>query len=81
MDRWKRTARKKLGRGESQKGESQKREGAGEKVAKHCVFQCFVPLENQKVGSLKRRVRNQMKDSKWLPIVAQSTFGSQKCQS
>ena len=42
-------------------GESQKREDAGarkgRKVAKHCVFQCFVAPEGPKVGSLKRRVR------------------------
>ena len=42
-------------------GESQKREDAGarkgRKVAKHCVFQCFVAPEGRKVGSLKRRVR------------------------
>ena len=51
------TARKKLGRGESQKREDA---GArkGREVAKHCVFfQCFVAPEDRKLGSLKRRVR------------------------
>ena len=45
-------------------GESQKREDAGVqkdgKFAKHCVFQCFVAQEGQKVGSLKRRLRSQL---------------------
>ena len=45
-------------------GDSQKSEDAGarqgRKVAKHCVFQCFVAPEGRKVDSLKRRVRSQL---------------------
>ena len=59
------TARKNLGRGESQKGEEQRwRKSAEmqvrEKVGKSrntVFFQCFVAPEGRKVGSLKRRVR------------------------
>ena len=59
------TARKKLGRGESQKGEDQRwrkseemqvREKVG-KSRNTVFFQCFVAPEGRKVGSLKRRVR------------------------
>ena len=31
-----------------------------EKVAKHCVFQCFVAPEGRKVGSLKRQMRSHL---------------------
>ena len=48
----------------------------GRKVAKHCVFQWFVAPEGRKVGSLKRRVRSQMRDEKLHAVVARSTFRS-----
>ena len=66
------TARKKLGRGESQQGEDQRwRRSEMEKVRREKMqvrekvgksrntvfFQCFVAPEGRKVGSLKRRVR------------------------
>ena len=66
------TARKKLGRGESQKGEDKRwRRSEMEKVRREKMqvrekvgksrnivfFQCFVAPEGRKVGSLKRRVR------------------------
>ena len=48
----------------SEKTKNQKKEDAGarkgSKVAKHCVFQCFVAPEGRKVGSLKRRVRRHL---------------------
>ena len=59
------TARKKLGRGESQQGEDQRwrkseemqvREKVG-KSRNTVFFQCFVAPEGPKVGSLKRRVQ------------------------
>ena len=57
------TARKKLGRGESQKGEDKmekvrrKKMQVREKVEKYrntVFFQCFVASDGRKVGSLKR---------------------------
>ena len=57
------TARKKLGRGESQKGEDKRwreKMQVHEKVGKSrntVFFQCFVAPEGRKVGSLKQRVR------------------------
>ena len=53
----------------------------GRKVAKHCVFQWFVAPEGRKVGSLKRRVRSQMRDEKLHAVVARSTFRSQNAQN
>jgi len=48
----------------SEKRKSQKKEDAdvrkGRKVAKHCVFPMIWGSEDQKVGSLKRRVRSQL---------------------
>ena len=75
MDRWKRTARKKLRHGESQKGEDKRWRRSGreavrkekmqvrEKVGKSqstAFFQCFMAPEGRKVGSLKRWVRSQL---------------------
>ena len=69
------TAKKKLGRGESQKGEDKRRRRSEmekvrrekmqvhEKVGKlrnTVFFQCFVAPEGRKVGSLKRRVRRHL---------------------
>ena len=47
---------------EKRKGQRKEDAGArkGRKVAKHCVFQCFVTPEGRKVGSLKRRVRSHL---------------------
>ena len=70
MDRWESTARKKLGRGESQKGEEKrwrkseerrcrcaKRKGSRETL---CFFQWCVAPEDRKVRSLKRQVRSHL---------------------
>ena len=60
MDRWKNTARKKLGRGESQNREKmQVREKVG-KLRSALFFECFVAPEGRKVASLKRRVRRHL---------------------
>ena len=77
------TARKKLGRGESQKREDA---GArkGREVAKHCVFPVFCGS-----GGSKRRLAKaagaetsgQIRHEKLHAVVARSTFGSQKCQN
>ena len=46
----------------SEKGKSQKKQNQivqkGRKVAKNCVFSCFVVPEGRQVGSLKRQVWN-----------------------
>ena len=75
MDKWKSTARKKLGRGESQKAEDKKRRGSEmekvrrekmqvrEKVGKSrntAFFPCFVAPEGRKIDSLKWRVRKHL---------------------
>ena len=74
MDRWKGTARKKLGqeKARSEKirgGESQMEKVRREKMQVRqkvgkslnvVFFQCFVAPEGGKVGSLKRRVRSQL---------------------
>ena len=44
-------------------------------------FQWFVAPEGRKVGSLKRRVRGQMRDEKLHAVVARSTFRSQNAQN
>ena len=68
----------------SEKRKSQKKEDAdarkGMKVAKHCVFPMILWLRRvEKVGSLKRRVRSEMKSCK--AVVARSTFPSQHVQN
>ena len=76
MDKWKSTARKKLGQ-----GESQKREDAGarksRKVAKPCVFPMFCGSGGSK-GRLAKaagaEVAGQMRDEKLHAVVARSTF-------
>ena len=49
---------------EDQRRKLQKKEDQvarkGRKVAKHCVFPCFVAPEGQKVGLLKRRARSHL---------------------
>ena len=76
MDRWKSTARKKLGHRELQKGEDKRWSRSGretlrrekmhvrEKVGKSrntvLFFQCLLAPEGRKVGSPKRRVRCQV---------------------
>ena len=64
-------------------GESQKREDAGararkgRKVAKHCVFQCFVAPEGRKSRLAKAagaEVAGQMRVEKLHAVVARSTF-------
>ena len=82
MDRWKSTARKKLGRVEMEKvrdGESQKREdaGKGRKVAKHCVFLKFCGFRGSKSRLAKAagaEPAGQMRDEKLHAVVARSTF-------
>ena len=52
-----------------------------EKVGKSpntVFFQWLVAPEIRKVGSLKRRVRSQVRDEKLHAVVARSTFPSQK---
>ena len=44
-------------------------------------FQWFVAPEGPKVGSLKRRVRSQMRDETLHAVVARSTFRSQNVQN
>jgi len=65
MDRWKsrggKSQRRERQKKDDQKservrGEKDQRARKGRKVAKHCVFHCFVAPEGRKVGSLKRRV-------------------------
>ena len=70
------TARKKLGRGESQKKEDA---GArkGRKVAKHCVFPMFCGSGRSKGRPAKAagaEVAGQVKDEKLHAVVARSTF-------
>ena len=77
------TARKKLGRGESQKREDA---GArkGRKVTKHCVFPVFCGSGGSKSRLAKAagaEVAGQMRDEKLHAVVARSTFGSQKWQN
>ena len=83
MDRWKSTARKKLGRVESQKKEDV---GAGKcrKVAKHCVFPMFCGSGGSKSRLAKAagaEPAGQIKDEKLHAVVARSTFGSKKWQN
>ena len=55
-----------------------------EKVGKSrntVFFQWFVAPEGRKVGSLKRRVRSQLRDEKLHAVVARSTFRSQNAQN
>ena len=70
------TARKKLGRGESQKREDA---GArkGREVAKHCVFPVFCVSGGSKSRLAKAagaEVAGQMRDEKLHAVVARSTF-------
>ena len=77
-----------LARQKLKDGESQKREDAGARkgreVAKHCVFRMICGSG----GSISRLAKaagaepaRQMKDEKLHAVVAQTTFGSEKCQS
>ena len=66
--------------GRSEKTKSQKKEDAGarkgRKVAKHCVFQCFVAPEGRKVGSRAAGAEpsGEMRNEKLHATVLRSTF-------
>ena len=66
------------------KGESQKRKNAGArkgmKIAKHYVSQMFCGSGGLATAA-GAEPAGQMKDEKWRPVLARSTFGSKKCQS
>ena len=74
-------------------GQSEKRRASRQKIKVRAqeekprnavLFQCFVAPEGQKVGTLKRRVREpygQMRDGKLHASEARNRFGSQQAQS
>ena len=86
-------ARKKLGRGESQKGEDKrwrksKREDAGARKGREVAKPVFFPVFCGSGRSKSRRAKaagaapaGQVKDEKWHPVVARSTFWSKKWQT
>ena len=87
MDRWKSRGGKSQGREEKSRKDQRrervrrKKMQVRKKVAKSrntaLFFQWFVAPEGRKVGSLKQRVRSQIKDDKLHAVLARSTFRSQ----
>ena len=59
-----RRSEKRKSHAKESKKKKDKRARKGAKVLKHSVFQCVVPPEGRKKGSLKRRVRSHLLRSK-----------------